>query len=247
MRVFLQADWRYLLMLNYAINPAVLRPYLPAGVELDDWNGATYLSVVGFLFQNTRVLGWRIPFHVNFAEVNLRFYVRRKTADGFRRGVVFIKEIVPRRAIALVARFGYNEPYVAHPMRHRIDFNEGNLADGSRVEYEWFSSGHWQGLSATVMGRPQPLLAGSEEEFITEHFWGYTALKNGQCAEYEVEHPRWEIFPVREVKFTCDVAKNYGPEFVEALTVKPRSAFLANGSAVVVKVGRKLQLSIGQK
>ncbi|HTO08358.1 MAG TPA: DUF2071 domain-containing protein, partial [Myxococcota bacterium] len=118
--VFLTAEWRDLAMLNYEIDPAVLEPRVPAGTELDAWSGRTFVSVVGFRFLRTRVLGVPVPYHVDFDEVNLRFYVRRKSGADWRRGVVFVKEIVPRRAIALVARVAYAENYVAHPMRHSI-------------------------------------------------------------------------------------------------------------------------------
>src|SRR3954468_20670393 len=125
-RIFLAAEWRYLAMLNYQVDPAILHPHLPRGTELDIWNGRHYISLVGFRFLNTRVLGVPIPFHRNFEEVNLRFYVRRKGPEGWRRGVVFIAEIVPRFAIAAVARLFYNENYVALPTRHKLDLAAPN-------------------------------------------------------------------------------------------------------------------------
>ncbi|MES2569397.1 MAG: DUF2071 domain-containing protein, partial [Verrucomicrobiota bacterium] len=114
---FLTAEWRHLAMLNFATDPALLRPLVPAGTELDEFGGTTYLSVVGFLFLKTRVLGAGFPFHRDFEEVNLRFYVRRKVGGEWRRGVVFIREMVPRQIIALIARVVFGEPYSALPMR----------------------------------------------------------------------------------------------------------------------------------
>src|SRR3954447_19553034 len=134
--VFLTGQWKYLAMLNYEIDPAILDARVPRGTELDSWNGKTMVSVVGFMFLETRVLGMKIPFHVRFEEVNLRFYVRRKAEDGWRRGVVFIKEIVPRRAIAMGARIFYNENYIARRMRHRIELAESTVERGG-VEYGW--------------------------------------------------------------------------------------------------------------
>src|SRR4026208_556537 len=93
---FLTAEWRRLAMLSFEIDPRVLSPLVPAGTELDEWQGRTFASLVGFLFLDTRVFGLAVPFHRNFEEVNLRFYVRRMASDGLRRGVVFVKEIVPR-------------------------------------------------------------------------------------------------------------------------------------------------------
>ena len=232
---FLTAEWRHLAMLNYEVEPAVLRGRVPRGTELDDWHGRTYVSVVGFLFLGTRVLGLPIPFHRDFEEVNLRFYVRRNAEDGWRRGVVFVKEIVPRAAIAFVARARYNENYVALPMGHAI---EAAPCDGiASVSYHWTLAGRTNTLSLTPEGGPRSLLAGSEEEFIAEHYWGYTAQRDGGTCEYQVTHPPWRVGVAREATLDCDVARVYGDDFVEALRGRPTSAFLAEGSAVIVSRG----------
>ncbi|HEX7980960.1 MAG TPA: DUF2071 domain-containing protein, partial [Gemmatimonadaceae bacterium] len=108
---FLTAEWRWLVMLNYEVPPEVLAPYVPRGTSLDLWQGHALVSVVGFRFIETRVIGVPIPFHRHFDEVNLRFYVRRELPGGeARRGVVFIRELVPKPMIAWVARALYNEP-----------------------------------------------------------------------------------------------------------------------------------------
>lgn len=232
MKEFLTAEWQHLAMLNYKIDPAILLPYVPSGTELDFWQGDAYVSMVGFWFCRTKVLGIPIPFHQNFEEVNLRFYVRRKTAEGWRRGVVFIKEIVPRFAIAAVARFGYNENYEALPMRH---IRENNL-----VAYSWRSGKQWNALQVKPEGAAQSLLAGSTEEFITEHYWGYAKQRNGSTVEYRVEHPPWKVWQVAEASLTCDVENIYGEHFAAALTAHPASAFLAEGSPVIVYRGVSL-------
>ena len=224
-------------MLNYAIDPAVLRPHVPAGTELDAWNGTNFVSVVGFLFLRTRVLGVPIPFHRNFEEVNLRFYVRRRGPEGWRRGVVFIKEIVPRRAIAAIARVCYDEPYVALPMRHRIESTEGAPAAGALVEYAWRFHGRWNYMGAKISGPPEAIAPGSEAEFITEHYWGYTKRRDGSGSEYQVEHPRWSAWPARDAGLDCDVAGLYGEQFCETLRQPCRSAFVADGSPVSVRMG----------
>lgn len=234
---FLTAEWRWLAMLNYEADAALLRPLVPAGTELDAWGGVTYASVVGFLFLDTRVLGVPIPFHRDFEELNLRFYVRRRGPEGWRRGVVFVKEVVPRIAIAAMARAVYNENYVAMPMRHRIDVS---VEAGGTVEYGWRFRGRWCGLHATVRGPAGPLVPGSEEEFITEHYWGYTARGDGTCAEYRVEHPAWRIWRVSEARLDCDAGSLYGPEWVEPLSAAPRSAFVAEGSPIRVLAGARL-------
>ena len=234
---FLTAEWRWLVMLNYEVDPALLRPLVPAGTELDAWGGVTYASVVGFMFLRTRVLGVPIPFHRDFEELNLRFYVRRKGPEGWRRGGVFVKEIVPRFAIAAVARWIYNERYVALPMRHRIELEPGG---GGRVEYAWRAGGRWMSVRAAAHGPAGPLVEGSEEEFITEHYWGYAAQRGGGCVEYQVEHPRWNVWRAREAALDADVAALYGPAFAEPLGAPPRSALIADGSPVVVRRGRRM-------
>ncbi|HEU0299828.1 MAG TPA: DUF2071 domain-containing protein [Longimicrobium sp.] len=235
---FLTAEWRWLAMLNYEVDAALLRPLVPAGTELDAWGGVTYASVVGFLFLDTRVLGVPIPFHRDFEELNLRFYVRRRGPEGWRRGVVFVKEIVPRLAIAAVARTVYNENYVAMPMRHRVDVS---VDAGGTVEYGWRFRGRWCGLRAAVRGPAGPLRAGSEEEFITEHYWGYARQRDGGTVEYQVEHPRWNVWRAESAALECDLARLYGPGFAECLSAPPRSALVADGSPIVVRAGRRLR------
>ena len=234
---FLTAEWRWLLMLNYELDAALLRPLVPAGTELDAWNGVVYASVVGFLFQRTRVLGLPIPFHTRFEELNLRFYVRRRGPEGWRRGVVFVKEIVPRAAIAAVARWAYNENYVAMPMRHRVDTS---LEAGGAVEYGWRMGGRWCAVRGRAEGPGRPLVAGSEAEFITEHYWGYARQRDGGTVEYQVEHPRWNTWSVAGAALDCDVAALYGPAFAAPLGAAPRSALLADGSAVTVRRGVRI-------
>ena len=230
-------------MLNYRVDPALLRSCVPAGTVLDTWKGEAYLSVVGFLFRRTRVLGFAIPWHQDFEEVNLRFYVRRELPSGeVRRGVTFIREIVPRRAIATIARLAYNEPYLALPMRHQL----GQVTDLERapghVEFGWRQrrSSGWSLLQLETSGVAQPLVAGSEAEFITEHYWGYTRQRDGGTVEYEVTHPRWRTWAVERATLTGDLAELYGPDFVRAVAGPPDSAFMAEGSPIEVYRPRRL-------
>ena len=228
---FLSAEWRTLVMLNWEVDPDLLRPLVPRGTELDAWQGKTFVSAVGFLFLDTRLFGIPMPFHRNFEEVNLRFYVGREGPEGWRRGVCFVREIVPRLAIATIARWVYNEAYVAYPMRHG-----GNVAaNGGSAEYGWRRGGRWESLRATFSGAPNPLEAGSVEEFITEHYWGYTAQRDGGTIEYRVEHPSWRVWRANEAALDADVAALYGPQFAAPLATPPSSAFVADGSPVVVR------------
>ena len=241
-RAFLTGEWRYLAMLNYRVAPAALAPHVPRGTTLDTLRGETYVSVVGFLFRDTRLLGVPVPLHRHFEEVNLRFYVVRRGDDGtVRRGVTFIRELVPRPAIALVARLAYNEPYSALPMRHRIEHVAGADAAPGVVEYGWRRGASWSRLAVEPTGVAAPVREGSDEEFITEHYWGYTRQRDGGTVEYRVAHPRWRVWPVAHSELDADVAALYGPAFAEALSGRPDSAFLAEGSAIAVSMPRRLR------
>ncbi|HZK82654.1 MAG TPA: DUF2071 domain-containing protein [Humisphaera sp.] len=235
-RPFLTAQWRHIAMLNFEVDPQLLTARVPRGTELDSWNGRTFVSMVGFRFLDTRVRNIAVPFHRDFEEVNLRFYVRHGAVDGWRRGVVFIKELVPRAAIAWVARNLYNEPYLALPMSHAIRESEGQ----SHVEYSWRYRKRRHALSVQTQGPAQEIIDGSEEEFIAEHYWGYTAQRDGGTLEYKVEHPRWRVSQVAQSNFDCDVAALYGDCFRESISGRPSSAFLAEGSAVTVYSGRRI-------
>ena len=239
--VFLRAHWRWLLMLNYAIDPGILRDHVPAGTELDFFDGRTYVSVVGFRFLDTAVKGMPIPFHRNFDEVNLRFYVRHKSVEGWRRGVVFIKELVPKRAIAFVARTVYGENYHAVPMRHRI------VAPTARttglVHYEWKLGRRWHGAQASIAGEAREAAEGSEARFITEHYWGYAGHASRPTVEYEVRHPSWRLWTATDAQLDLDAGAVYGSAFAETLAAAPTSAFVAEGSEITVHRGRKLILA----
>lgn len=228
---FLTAAWRNLLMINFEADPAVLAPYVPVHTELDTWHDRHYVSLVGFLFQNTKVKGLSLPFHRHFEEVNLRFYVRYKDGTEWKRGVVFIRELVPKRLITFVANTVYKEKYATHPMRHSWeDTPEGLL----KVSYEWKAGEQWNYLSAVADKIPLPITPDSEAAFITDHYWGYTHMGPKRSGEYEVTHPRWRTHAIQSYSYHCDAALLYGPAFAPMLSQPPVSALLAEGSAITV-------------
>jgi uncharacterized protein YqjF (DUF2071 family) len=233
---FLTANWRYLAMLNYVVDPKILLPLVPPGTEIDFENGETVVSVVGFMFYDTRLLGLPIPRHRDFEEVNLRFYVRKRSADTWRRGVVFVRELVPKRAIAIVARTFYGEPYLTVPMSHEIEHVDGKLS----VEYSWKRGKKSEFLKMSASGEPQAIPQSSHAEFITEHYWGYTCFRGG-CSEYRVEHPRWKIWNAEIFELRADIANLYGEQFVETLNHAPRSAFIAEGSPIQVLLREQIE------
>lgn len=221
---FLSATWEHLLIANYAVHPTVLVPFVPNGTALDPFEGVHYVSLVAFMFRNTRILGVRVPFHVNFEEVNLRFYVRPRS-DPAKRAVTFIKEIVPRQAIALVANTLFHENYACRPMKHEHE--------PGQYSYSWYWDGKWQSFSASVT---EPLTlphTGSLHEFITEHYWGYTQA-GARTLEYAVKHEQWRTCDVHSFRIEVDFASTYGKEFAFLSEVAPLSTCYALGSPVIV-------------
>lgn len=233
MKKFLTARWQDLIMVNYEVAPGLLASRVPAGTELDQHEGRCFVSLVGFMFLDTRVKGFLLPFHINFEEVNLRFYVRREIEGEIRRGVVFVKEIVPRFAIANVARIVYGEPYECWQMSHDCT-NE-------RASYSWSRKNISNSLCVTRhenLGVPS---AGSHGEFIIEHYWGYTKRGETRTDEYKVEHSKWELLSVKNEKINVDFGATYGDEFAFLTRATPYSVLLAKGSEVAVYKGEKIK------
>ena len=228
---FLNAEWRKLALANYEIDASILLPYLPYKTEIDTWNNRCYISLVGFMFKNTKMLGLKIPFHINFEEVNLRFYVRYNDRGEWKRGVVFIKEIVPKPAITFVANTLYKEHYETLPMKHSWDIGSKEQI----ITYEWRKKGVWQKFSVVTDKLQLPISTGSEAEFITEHYWGYSKIKKDKTFEYEVTHPKWKQYKVSDYKIAVDFGLTYGADFNFLNDLKPTSVMLAEGSEITVE------------
>src|SRR5688572_1861906 len=226
---FLTAHWCKLVMANYEFAPDILQKYIPAKTELDTWNNKCYVSLVGFMFLKTRLLGLRIPFHTNFLEVNLRFYIRHRSATGWKRGVVFINEFVPKPAISFIANNLYKERYITYPMKHKW-----KIGDKLMIGYYWKKNNQWNRLEATACSKCRELEAGSKEEFITEHYWGYSSIDKNTTNEYKVEHPRWSMYPVEQYAIDCNFELLYGKDFRLLDYAAPASVFLAEGSPVTI-------------
>ena len=228
---FLTARWEKLLMANYEIDPSLLAKYIPYGTELDLWEGKCIVSLIGFMFLDTKLKGVKVPFHSNFEEVNLRFYVKKLDNGIWKRGVVFIKEIVPKPAITLIANSLYQEHYHTMPMKHAWEISDHNLL----IEYAFFYKKKWHSFSITAEQNQKEIAIGSEEEFITEHYWGYTQLSACKTSEYEVVHPTWKVYPTINYAIHVDFEAVYGSDFKTLNDLTPRSVFLAEGSEIAVK------------
>jgi uncharacterized protein len=233
---FLTAEWRKLAIANYSVDPKVLLPYVPYKTELDFWNEKCYVSLVGFRFLNTRLKGLAIPFHRHFEEINLRFYVRYKDSNGWKRGVTFIKEVVPKHALTLIANTVYKERYMTLPTKHSWRIQEDLLT----VSYHWKHKSEWNDLTMTAINTPVEIDENSEEQFITEHYWGYTQMNSNCSSEYAVEHPKWLIYPVTQSIIKVSFDKMYGNQFQFLNELMPDSTMLAEGSEICVRTMRKI-------
>lgn len=228
---FLSARWENLIMANYAVNPAVLIPYLPHGVELDFHNNKTYMSLVGFMFKRTSLFNIPIPFFGTFEEINLRFYVKRVEGETIKRGVVFINETVPYKAVAWLANKLYKEHYIAIPTKNTIEIKSLS----KNIRYDWKINNEWNHIAVDVANIKEEMPAGSIEEFIFEHYYGYTKIDEQHSQEYKVNHPRWQVNKVIDYSINCDFESMYGKDFSFLKNHQPDSVILAEGSEVTVK------------
>jgi uncharacterized protein YqjF (DUF2071 family) len=227
----MSADFHYLVFLNYKVERNLLASRIPEGVQLQLFNGTAYLSIVAFLFKNLQVAGIPAPFHQEFEEVNLRFYVKQHSAAAEKRGVVFIREIVPKTLLASAARILFNEKFIRVPMSHHFDIRENQL---NSVEYRWRTEHQENYVRATYENLwtfPEP---NSAEHFFTARPHRFTRRKDGTTNEMVMEHPLWRTTPVLDVKTEFEIPDIFGTEFVPYLTLRPASAFIAEGSAVTL-------------
>lgn len=227
---FLRAEWRKLAMANYVVDAAVLHEFLPAKTSLDLWEGKCFLSLIGFMFLNTRILNFKIPFHINFEEVNLRFYVNHSEENELKRGVAFIKELVPKPAIAFAANTLYREHYSIAKMDHEWNARQPHNIE---VGYSWKKHGT-NIFKVTATDEPQQIIAASKEEFLSQKSWGYTRFNDHKTLQYHVDHPLWNVYPVIEYHIDVDFENSFGKKFTFLKNKHPESVFLAEGSAVQV-------------
>jgi uncharacterized protein len=231
MSIFLKANWEHIIMANYALPPEVLLPYLPKGVTLDLFYGKAFVSLVGFMFKDTKIFNIPIPYLGTFEEVNLRFYVKYIENNTIRRGVVFINETIPYRIVAFIANALYKEHYTTIPTKHKIIENKGI----KNINYYWLKNKKWNSIELTSNSETQEMQAGSFEQFIFEHYYGYTKVSESVTEEYKLRHPSWKTYYVIDYKIDCDFAAMYGDDFKMLNSTKPTAVFMAQGSEVAVE------------
>ena len=231
---FLRANWENLIMANYEIEPSTLAPYLPKGVELDFYNNKTYVSLVGFMFKNTRLFGLPIPFFGSFEEINLRFYVKKIENRKIKKGVVFINETVPFKIVALLANKLYKEHYISIPTKNSIDITENK-----DIKFEWKINDRWNSLAVKSDTNKYKIEQGTIEEFIFERYFGFTKLSASSTQEYKIHHPKWMTHKILNSQIDCDFRSMYGDAFSMLNNQTPDSILLAEGSQVSVNWKRE--------
>ncbi|CAN1513632.1 COG3361 Uncharacterized conserved protein [Flavobacteriaceae bacterium] len=231
MGTFLKANWENIIMANYAIDPEILNPYLPKGVELDLYNGKAYVSLVGFMFKKTKLFNVPIPFFGTFEEINLRFYVQRKEGGITKRGVVFINETIPYRIVAWMANKLYNEHYTVVPTRHSIAVK----SDSKKIKFDWLLNKKWNSIYVEASNKSHTMKTETLEKFIYEHYFGYTKIDDNNTEEYRLQHPSWKINTVIDTKIECDFRAMYGESFSVLNDTEPEAVFIAEGSSVKIE------------
>lgn len=231
MTLFLKANWENIIMANYEIDPAILIPFLPKGVDLDLYEGKAYVSLVGFMFKKTKLFNVPIPYFGTFEEINLRFYVIRKEENTVKRGVVFVNETIPYPIVAWMANKLYNEHYTVVPTKHEIT----TASKSKKVQFEWLLNKKWNSIYVEATTDSKPMKHESLEKFIFEHYYGYTKIDQNNTEEYKLQHPSWRVNQVLDYKMDCDFTAMYGDAFSILNTAKPEAVFIAEGSSVGIE------------
>ena len=240
MTVFLKAKWENIIMANYEIEPKILIPFLPKGVDLDLYDGKAYIRLVGFMFKNTKLFNIPIPLLGTFEEINLRFYVTRKDGNQTKRGVVFINETIPYKLVAWMANKLYKEHYTVVPTKNDIRSDEKS----QKIEFKWLLNKKWNSIFVEAEIESEKMKKNSLEKFIYEHYYGYTKIDEQKTEEYQLQHPSWKVHEVVNYKIDCDFEAMYGESFSVLNQTKPTAVFIAEGSKVAVNWKRtKLNLS----
>jgi hypothetical protein len=221
------ASWKRLINMTYAVSPELLLPHVPAGVTLDCIDGKAFVGLVPFSFENVTMNRLRIPFHQSFPEINLRFYVKHRLG----RGVVFLRECAPKRAVVWLARKKYNEPYCCKKMKEKVRmFTDGTFS----VAHSLWSNGIKNTVEVTARTTPVFPDKNSSAHYFKELELGFGIAHNKQTMLYRIHHPEWEVFPVVSYALNMNFGAVFGEKWAFLSAEKPLDVSLVKGSAVTV-------------
>jgi uncharacterized protein len=222
---------RFAVFTTYEVDRRVLEPLVPAGTELDPWQGRTFISLVAFEMTDSRLCGVPLPFARAYDQINLRFYVRRPLADGSRRpGVVFLRELVPVPALVVGARLLYRERYERQPVSARVRPPDPAGGRPGRAIYRWRRHDQLHRLAVDFAAPLELPAEGTLERFLAERHWSYAAPADGHTREVRFDHPPWRVWQARAARLAPSTAASFGERFERALASEPASAFVAEGS-----------------
>ena len=184
MVALLEMRWRDTLFAHWPVDPSLVAERLPAGLDVDSYDGDAYLGVVPFEMADLRPRG--SPVGLSFGELNLRTYVRR---DG-EPGVYFFSLDADDRLGVGVARTAFRLPYYRAEMS--IDRRDETVRFRSRRTHAGEPP-----LSFEARYRPEgePFVAdpGSLESFLVERYRFFTADDRGRLWVGDIEHEPWQL------------------------------------------------------
>ena len=227
----LKAEYSDLVAINFQIDDHLLKPLVPVGLELDYFDGDTFVSLVTMKIKRMKI--WGIPFSVipAFPEISLRFYVRRTTGDKSENGTCLIKDFVGGATAAWYLRTQFNSEFTKLKIQGQ---SKGfGIDEIPEVEYRWKHDDQWNNLRVRARSRITNTGKGTKVGFILDHS-NYFASQKGRTIAYRVERPQWEVWDAAQANFNCDVKNLFGRAFIKPLSKRPASVFVSAGSHVTV-------------
>ena len=222
-------QWVDVVFVHWPLPPDRVQRLLPAGVEVDTFEGRAWVGLVPFRMEGLGFPGLSpLPVVGTFPEVNVRTYVR----SGARRGVWFFSLDVDRFLPALVARAAYGLPYC----RGRASHERSGDHVTSSVRRTWPATPGPE-PTATIEVRtadPLPDVAGLES-FLTSRWGLISSSPRGTLRWAPVEHPRWPLFDAQLVHLEESLTAAAG------LTVPDEEPHVMWSPGVPVRVGRPVR------
>lgn len=179
--------WHDLLFAHWPVEPAALRPLLPAPLQIDTFEGRAWIAVVPFRMTGVRLRGTpSLPWLSAFPELNVRTYV----TTGGKPGVWFFSLDAANSLAVAIARAWFHLPYFR--ARMSCTEREGWIHYASERIHRRAPAALLEGRYRPVGGARSPQ-AGTLEHFLTERYCLYTTSARGQIIRAEIHHPPWPL------------------------------------------------------